>query len=283
MIKLVGFIIVISSVLGGYVLSHGELLTLLQPFELLIIAVSALGAFVVANPLHVVADVGRSLGRSFIGRRHGQALYMDLLSLLYELFNKARRNGLMSIEEDVEEPKSSDIFERYPRILEEHILLEFICDYLRIISSGNLSAFELETLMDQDIETSYQEAEQPAHALGRVSDALPGFGIVAAVMGIVITMKSLGGPPEELGTHVAAALVGTFLGILLAYGFVGPLSNALEHEAKERMKALECAKTAILAMVNGIPPQLAVEFGRKTLFSSERPSFTALEDHLRGR
>jgi chemotaxis protein MotA len=163
------------------------------------------------------------------------------------------------------------------------LLLEFICDYLRIIAAGNLSAFELETLMDQDIETSYQEAEHPAHALSRVADALPGFGIVAAVMGIVITMKSLGGPPGELGLHVAAALVGTFLGILLAYGFVGPLANALEHEAQQRVKALECIKTSVLAMVNGIPPQLAVEFGRKTMFSKERPTFSALEEHLRGR
>lgn len=283
MIKLVGFLIVIGSVLGGYVLSHGELMTLWQPFELLIIAGSAFGAFIVANPLHVVVDVFKTVWRSLLGHHYGQAMYMDLLSLLYELFNKARRNGLMSIEEDVEEPDQSDIFERYPRVTEEHLLLEFICDYLRIISSGNLSAFELETLMDQDIETSLLEAEHPAHALGRVSDALPGFGIVAAVMGIVITMKSLGGPPGELGLHVAAALVGTFLGVLLAYGFVGPLSNALEHEAKERIQALSCVKTAILAMVNGIPPQLAVEFGRKTIFSSDRPSFSALEAHLRGR
>jgi len=283
MIKLVGFLIVIGSVLGGYVLSHGELMTLWQPFELLIIAGSAFGAFIVANPLHVVVEVFKTVGRSLLGHHYGQAMYMDLLSLLYELFNKARRNGLMSIEEDVEEPDQSDIFERYPRITEEPLLLEFICDYLRIISSGNLSAFELETLMDQDIETSLLEAEHPAHALGRVSDALPGFGIVAAVMGIVITMKSLGGPPGELGLHVAAALVGTFLGVLLAYGFVGPLSNALEHEAKERIQALSCVKTAILAMVNGIPPQLAVEFGRKTIFSSDRPSFSALENHLRGR
>lgn len=283
MIKIVGFLIVIGSVLGGYVLSHGELLTLWQPFELLIIGGAALGAFVVSNPWHVIKDVFKTVFRSLLGHHYGQAIYMDLLSLLYELFNKARRNGLMSIEEDVEDPKQSDIFERYPRVTDEQVLLEFICDYLRIISSGNLSAFELESLMDQDIETSLAEAEHPAHALGRVSDALPGFGIVAAVMGIVITMKSLGGPPGELGLHVAAALVGTFLGVLLAYGFVGPLSTALEHEAKQRIQALECIKTAILAMVNGIPPQLAVEFGRKTIFSSERPSFSALEDHLRGR
>ena len=283
MLKIVGFIIVTASVLGGYVLSHGELLTLWQPYELLIIGGAALGAFVGSNPPHVILEGFRATFCCLLGQRYGQALYMDLLSLLYELFNKTRRSGLMSIEDDVENPEASDIFERYPRITGEPQLLEFICDYLRIISTGNLSAFELETLMDQDIETSLQEAEHPAHALHKVADALPGFGIVAAVMGIVITMKSLGGPPDELGLHVAAALVGTFLGILLAYGFVGPMSIALEHEAQERIKALECAKTAILAMVNGIPPQLAVEFGRKTLYAKERPSFSALEDHLRGR
>lgn len=283
MLKLFGFLIVIVSVLGGYVLSHGDLRTLWQPFELLIIGGAALGAFIISNPFYIVKEVFRDIGRTLLGRRYGRTVYMDLLSLLYELFNKARRNGLMAIEEDVETPTESDIFERYPRITSEPILLEFICDYLRIIASGNLSAFELESLMDQDIETSYQEAEHPAHALSRVADALPGFGIVAAVMGIVITMKSLGGPPGELGLHVAAALVGTFLGILLAYGFVGPMSDALAHNAKERVKALECIKTAILAMMNGIPPQLSVEFGRKTIFSQERPSFLELEEHLRGR
>lgn len=283
MLKIVGYIVVISSVLGGYVLSHGHLATLWQPFELLIIGGSALGAFIVANPLHVVKDVGRNVLRSFGGHRYGKILYMDILTCLYELFNKARRNGLMSIEEDVEDPSASDIFERYPRVTADPQILEFICDYLRIISSGNLSAFELETLMDQDIDTSFQEAEHPAHSLNKVAEALPGFGIVAAVMGIVITMGSLGGPPAELGAHVAAALVGTFLGVLLAYGFVGPMADSMEHAAKEKVKALECIKTSILAMLNGIPPQLSVEFGRKTLFSSERPTFSELDEHLRGR
>ncbi len=283
MIKLIGIVIVIASVLGGYVLSHGDLRTLWQPFELLIIGGAAVGAFVISNPVHVIKDVIKAIGRLFAGQRYSEQLYLDLLSLLYEIFNKARRNGLMSIEEDIEDSKNSPIFERFPRVTSDPVMLEFICDYMRIIASGNLSAFELESLMDQDIETTLHEAEHPAHALNRVAEALPGFGIVAAVMGIVITMKSLGGPPNELGLHVAAALVGTFLGVLLAYGFVGPLSDAVGHQAKERVKALECTKTAILAMVNGIPPQLAVEFGRKTLYSSERPSFSQLEDHLRGR
>ena len=224
---LFGYLIVCASVFGGYVLSHGDLATLWQPFELLIIGGAALGNFVVANPPHLMKSVGRSIMAVFGGKKHNQETYMDLLALLYELFNKARRNGLMAIEEDVEDPSASELFLRYPRITMDQQLLDFICDYLRIISTGNLSAFELETLMDQDIETSLEEAELPGQALGKIADALPGFGIVAAVMGIVITMKSLGGPPEELGLHVAAALVGTFLGVLLAYGFVAPLSTCL--------------------------------------------------------
>ena len=283
MLKFLGFLIVIGSVLGGYVLSHGQIAALWQPFELLIIAGSAFGAFLISNPFHLIKTTGKATFHMLIGRHYGQPLYMDLLSMLYELFNKARKNGLLAIEEDVEDPASSDIFSRYPRITMEPALQDFICDYLRIMSAGNLSAFELESLMDQEIETALHEAMAPAHALSKVADALPGFGIVAAVMGIVITMAALGGPPEELGTHVAAALVGTFLGILLAYGFVGPLSLALEHGAHEETIALVCIKTSILAMVNGIPPQLAVEFGRKAIGSRERPSFKELEDHLRGR
>lgn len=283
MLKFIGVIVVVGSVLGGYVMSHGHLAALWQPFEIVIIGGAALGAFLIANPWHVIRATGRAALRNVTGRRYGRALYMDLLSLLYEIFNKARKNGLLAIEEDVEDPQSSEIFSRFPRITMEPHLLDYICDYLRIVSSGNLSAFELETLMDQEIEVARHEAMAPSHAVSKVADALPGFGIVAAVMGIVITMGALGGPAEELGAHVAAALVGTFLGILGAYGFVGPLSIALEHSAEEESMALICIKTCILAMMNGIPPQLAVEFGRKTISSEERPTFKELEDHLRGR
>lgn len=283
MLKFLGFFVVTASVLGGYVLSHGQLAALWQPFELLIIGGAAVGAFLISNPWHLIKATMKASARGMMGRHGGRALYMDLLSLLYELFNKARKNGLLAIEEDIEDPKNSDLFSRYPRITMEQPLLDFICDYLRIMSSGNLSAFELESLMDQEIDTALHEALGPSGALGKVADALPGFGIVAAVMGIVITMASLGGPPDQLGAHVAAALVGTFLGILLAYGFVGPMSVSLEHDAREEVVALNCIKTSILAMVNGIPPQLAVEFGRKAIGAIDRPTFKELEDHLRGR
>lgn len=283
MLKLVGLVVVLGSVLGGYMLSHGQLVALWQPYELLIILGAAIGAFLISNPGVIVKDTLGALGRNLKGKHYGKEMYMDLLSLLYEIFNKARKNGLMAIEEDVETPESSEIFNRFPRVTMEHHLMDFICDYLRIMAAGNLSAIELESLMDQEIETALHESMAPSHAVSKVSDGLPGFGIVAAVMGIVITMGSLGGPPEILGAHVAAALVGTFLGILLAYGFIGPLAVALEHMATEDIKALACIKTAILAMVNGIPPQLAVEFGRKVIGSHERPTFKELDDHLRGR
>ncbi len=279
---LIGFTIVISSVLGGYVLSHGELAALWQPYELLIIGGAAIGAFIASNPTNITKSVIAALPTLFTSSKYDQNHYMDLLALLHDLFVKWRKEGLMSIESDIESPESSEIFERYPRITMNQREMEFICDYLRICASGNMSPFELENLMDVEIETITHEIEQPASAIGRVGEALPGFGIVAAVMGIVITMKSLGGPPEVLGLHVAAALVGTFIGILLAYGFVSPLGVALEYKAIDETKVFECIKACIMAMVNGIPPQLAVEFGRKTLMDTVRPSFTELEDRIRG-
>jgi chemotaxis protein MotA len=284
MLKIIGIIVVLGSVAGGYVLSHGQLMALWQPYELIIICGAAAGAFLIGNGMPVVKGVGAGIGATFSGKSHWHKEgYMELLSLLYEIFNKARKNGLISIEEDIENPGGSEIFMRYHHVNQTAKLVEFICDYLRIIASGNLSAIELESLMDQEIETAKHEAEAPAHAFNKVADGLPGFGIVAAVLGIVITMGSLGGPPDELGHHVGAALVGTFLGILFAYGFIAPLSSAMEHDAQEGMKIYECSKVCLLAMVNGIPPQLAVEFGRKVLPGQERPTFAELDSALRGR
>lgn len=283
MLKIIGFIIVTVSVLGGYVLAHGELIALWQPFELIIIGGAAFGAFLASNPGNVLRAAASGMPAIFAGSKYKPEDYLEVLSLLYEIFNKWRKDGLMTLETDIEIPEESEIFIRYPKVLLDPDVRDFICDYLRIISTGNLSAFELENLMDEEIETHHQEKELPALAVSRVADSLPGFGIVAAVLGIVITMKSLGGPPDALGQHVAAALVGTFLGILLSYGFVGPLGTALEHRGREEIKIFECVKACILAMVNGIPPQLAVEFGRKTLYSTDRPTFAELEEHLRSR
>lgn len=278
---ILGGVIVIASVLGGYILSHGELAALWQPFELLIIGGAAFGAFLSSNPMTVIKGVFKRIPMLLKGSHYNKAAYLDVLALLYQLFNKWRREGLVGLEQDVDDPANSPIFNAFPKIANDKIVMEFITDYLRIISSGNMSPHELESLMETDIETLHQEVEMSSEAVSKMSDGLPGFGIVAAVLGIVITMKSLGGPPAELGLHVAAALVGTFLGILLAYGFIGPISVALGHMAREESKFLICIKVSILAMLGGVPPQLAVEFGRKTLYTTERPTFSELEAHVK--
>jgi len=279
---IVGTIIVLAAVLGGYVLSHGELIALWQPFELLIIGGAALGAFLIANPMSVLVRTFQQLPKLFLAKRFNKVIYLELLALFYQLFNTIRREGLISIERHIDEPESSSIFSRFPEVTRDPHILDFICDYLRLMVIGDMTSYELENLMDIELETHHHEQVAPSHALAKVADALPGFGIVAAVLGIVITMGALGGPPEELGLHVAAALVGTFLGILLAYGFVSPTANALENLANEESKFYECMKVCILATVNGMPPQIAVEFGRKTLLSDVRPSFYELEECVKG-
>ncbi|ABC32063.1 Flagellar motor component [Hahella chejuensis KCTC 2396] len=283
MLLILGVIVVLASVLGGYVLSHGELAALWQPFELIIICGAAFGAFLISNPFKVIKQILHTIPKMIMGSPFNRVVYMDLLSLMYDLFDKARRSGVMAIEADVDDPLNSEIFNRYPAIVRMDKLRDFITDYLRIVSTGNMAPHELEGLMDMELETRMQELEKPADAVNRVADALPGFGIVAAVLGIVITMKSLGGPPDELGVHVAAALVGTFLGILAAYGFVGPASHAMHNLAAQEIKAYECVKVSILATMTGLAPQLAIEFGRKALNSDVRPSFQELNDYVRSK
>ena len=281
MTLLLGMIIVTASVFGGYVLSHGEMLALWQPFELLIIGGAAFGSFVVANPLKVIKGVFKNIPKVIAGSKFKKALYLEALALMFELFQKIRREGFIAIEKDVDDPDESAIFSKYSMITKDKHIMVFICDYLRIMVVGDMTPYELDNLMDIELETHHEEITQPANALTRVADSLPGFGIVAAVLGIVITMKSIGGPPEELGVHVAAALVGTFLGILLAYGFVAPTAQAFEHAAADESKFYVCIKTTLIATVNGMPPPVAVEFGRKTIFSSERPTFEELEQRIR--
>jgi chemotaxis protein MotA len=281
MLFFIGLTIVVASVITGYVFSHGHLAVLWQPFEMIIIIGSAFGAFIISNPWHIIKAVFKNVPRVMLGSRFKKSLYMDVLALVFDVLSKSRREGMMAIESDVEDPTGSPIFSIYPRILSDAPLLAFIVDYFRIISAGNMAAHELEALMDMEIETRQHELEMPSGAVGKVADALPGFGIVAAVLGIVITMGAIGGEPAELGKHVAAALIGTFLGILLAYGMVGPLSSAMEHQAQEEIKLYESVKAAMIAAVNGMPPQLAVEFGRKILYYTERPTFYELEEHVR--
>ncbi|HSC82158.1 MAG TPA: flagellar motor stator protein MotA [Pseudomonas sp.] len=282
MAKIIGIIVVFAGVLGGYVLSHGKIAALIQPFEVMIIGGAALGAFLQANPgsafMHVLK---KSL--SMFSSRFTHTFYLEVLKLLYEILNKSRREGMMAIEADVEEPSASPIFSKYPAILKDAGMTAFICDYLRIMSSGNMAPHELEGLFDMELTSLKQELEHPAHAVAKVADGMPAFGIVAAVMGIVVTMALLGEVAQnELGKHVAAALVGTFLGILASYGFFGPLAASLEHDAQEELNLYEAIKATLVASASGMPPTLAVEFGRKVLLPGHRPSFSELEQAMRG-
>jgi chemotaxis protein MotA len=273
---------VVLSVFGGFALAGGHLPALFQPLELLMIGGGAAGAFLVGNNGKAIKATLGALPTVFKGSKYSRALYMDMMALLYELLTKIRKEGLMSVESDVDAPENSPLFSKYPTIMADHHIVEFLTDYLRLMVSGSMNAFEIENLMDNEIETHHHEGEVPVHVVAKLGDGMPAFGIVAAVMGVVHTMESVGLPPAELGILIAHALVGTFLGILLAYGFVGPLSSLLEQKLNESTKMFQCIKVTLLASINGYAPAIAVEFGRKVLYSTERPSFSELEEHVKG-
>lgn len=282
MLVIVGYIVVLLSVFGGYALAGGYLAALWHPIELIIIGGGALGAFVVGNNSKALKATLSTLPTVFKGSKYTRALYLDMMALLYELLTKIRKEGLMSIEADVDSPENSPLFTKYPTIMADHHIVEFLTDYLRLMVSGSMNAFEIENLMDNEIETHHHEGEVPVHAVTKIGDGLPAFGIIAAVMGVVKTMGSVGLPPAELGILIGAALTGTFIGILLAYGFVSPLATLLEQKLHESTKMFQCIKVTLLASINGYAPAIAVEFGRKVLFSTERPSFIELEKHVKG-
>lgn len=281
MLVLVGAVVVIGCVLGGFVLSHGQILALWQPYELLIIGGGALGAFLSANPPKVVKGAFSDFIGLLKGPKYKKQDYVDLLSMLYDLFSLIRKEGLLGVEEHIEEPQQSSLFSAYPRLVREHHLIEFTTDCLRLMVGGSMNPMELEQLLEVELETHHQEAIAPALAVTKMADALPGFGIVAAVLGIVTTMGQLGDDTSRIGMHIAGALVGTFLGILLCYGFLGPLGAAMENRANEDGKAFECVKIALLASLRGYNPKVAVEFARKSLNTHARPRFQDLEDHLK--
>jgi chemotaxis protein MotA len=278
---ILGLAITIASIIVGYVASGGVLSALWQPFEILIILGGAIGAYIVSFPAKVVIGTLKGILSLLKGQKYKKDTYMDLLGLMFKLFSKARKEGLMALEADIEEPYDSEIFKSATKIFSNHHLIDFICDYLRLMVGGNMNAFELESLMDLELETHHHEAEAPSHALQNMADGLPAFGIVAAVMGVVITMGYISEPPEVLGHHVGAALVGTFMGILMGYGFAGPMAASMGEQAKEEGLILGCAKTCIIATLNGYTPQIAVEFGRKALTSDLRPSFIELETYVK--
>ncbi len=281
MFVIIGWLIVGASVFGGFALAGGHLAALFQPLELLMIGGAAAGAFIVGNNSKVIKSTMKTLPSLFKGSPYNKAYYMELFALLYEILAKIRKEGLMSIEADVETPDSSPLFSKYPLVHSDHHVIEFMADYLRIMVGGNLNAFEVENLMDNEIETHHHEGAAPAGALAKLGDGMPAFGIVAAVMGVVHTMESVGLPPAELGILIAHALVGTFLGILLSYGFVSPLASLCEQKLEESSKVFQTIKVTLLASLNGYAPTVAVEFGRKVLYSTERPSFLELEAHVK--
>lgn len=281
MLIVIGYLVVIASVVGSFVALGGHLGALYQPFEFTLIAGAATGAFLAGSSRKSLKLIKTAVPNALRGAQYGKDVYMELMSLMYVILNKARREGLMAIESHIEDPASSPIFTECPRIMKDQKLMEFITDYLRIMISGNMSSFEIETLMDEEIETFRHERQVPVQSLQNVADAMPAFGIVAAVLGVIKALAAVDQPPAVLGDLISKAMVGTFLGILLAYGFVSPLASRVDRQTSEAVKILECIKTTLLASMNGYPPQLAVEFGRKVLFSTERPSFTELDSHVR--
>jgi len=285
MLVIIGYVVVMVCIFGVYIFHGGNIQVILKalPFELTTILGAAMGAFVVNNQPKVLKATIALVPQALKSSKYTKARYMELMALLYDILQKARKEGLMAIEKDVETPNESEIFKKYPNVGGDHHVVEFMTDYLRMMVSGNLNAHEIESLMDSEIDTHHQEAHAPIAAIARLAGALPAFGIVAAVLGVVNTMGSVGQAPAVLGGMIAAALVGTFLGILLAYGVVEPLGGLLEQKSEDAAKELHCIKTTLLASMQGYNPSTAIEFGRKVLFSTERPSFSELEAHVRGK
>ena len=283
MFVIIGWVVVIACVFGVYIFHGGNISVILKalPFELITIGGATAGAFVANNQMKVIKATMKGLGSCFKSSKYSKARYMDLLALIYDILQKARKEGLMAIENDVENPHESALFKKYPTVGNDHHVVEFITDYLRMMVSGNLNAHEIESLMDSEIETHHHEEHAAVAALQRVAGGLPAFGIVAAVLGVVNTMGSVGQPPAVLGGMIGSALVGTFLGILLSYAFAEPLAGILEQKVEESGKELQCIRTTLLASMQGYNPSTAIEFGRKVLYSTERPSFTELEAYVK--
>ncbi|MBL0719486.1 flagellar motor stator protein MotA [Piscinibacter sp. Jin2] len=285
MFVIIGWVVVLGCVFGVFIAHGGNMGPILKalPWEMGMIGGATLGAFLVNNQMKVVKATVAGTLSCFKGSKYTKARYMALMALLYDILQKARKDGLMAIEKDVEEPDKSPLFQKYPEVGSDHHVVEFITDYLRMMVSGNLNPHEIESLMDSEIETHHNEAHAPVAAIQRVAGGLPAFGIVAAVLGVVKTMGSVGQPPAVLGAMIGSALVGTFLGILLAYAFAEPVAGLLEQKVEEGSKELQCIKTTLLASMQGYAPAIAIEFGRKVLYSTERPTFAELEGHVKGK
>ena len=283
MFAILGILIVIGSVFGGYLMHGGHMEILIQPSEFLIIWGAALGTLIIATPLPVIRRIMKNFGRILGGNKYGPAAYLDTLKMFHDIFQSARKKGMMSIEADIEKPQKSGIFKKYPAFLKDHHAVYFVCDTLRMAISGGIPPFDLDQLIDADLEVHHEQNQQPVHSLTSVADALPGLGIVAAVLGIVITMQSLGGPPEVLGHKVAAALVGTFLGILTCYGFLAPLAGAMSAIDEAEAAYYRVLKAGLIGFVKGHPPIMAMEFARRLIPHAERPTFLEMEKTCKGK
>jgi len=281
MFAIIGIVVVFGCVVAGYLMEHGNLRVLIQPAELVIIAGAALGTVLVANPLHIIKKIVGGIGSVFGSSKFGKQTYLDALKMMYDLLNKARKEGLMALEGDVEEPDKSPVFSKNPGFLKNHHLRDFVCDSLRMAITG-VDAFDLDQMLDLDMEVGHNDASQPTAALSTMADSLPGLGIVAAVLGVVITMGALGGPPEEIGHKVASALVGTFLGILLCYGLVGPIAANMAKAAEEEHAFLYVMRVLMISFLKGSAPIMAVEVARRAIPGHVRPSFKELEAVCRG-
>lgn len=282
MFAIIGIVVVFGCVVAGYLMEHGNLRVLVQPAELIIIGGAAIGTLLVANPLHIFKKIAGGIGAVFGGSKFGKQTYIDTLKMMYDLLNKARKDGLMALESDVEEPQKSPVFTKNPAFLKNHHVCDFVCDSLRMAITG-IDAFDLDQMLDLDLEVHHQDSTGPTAVLTTMADSLPGLGIVAAVLGVVITMGALGGPPEEIGNKVAAALVGTFLGILLCYGLVGPIAANMTKAAEEEHAFLYVMRVLMVSFLKGTAPIMAVEMARRAVPGHVRPSFQELEKACRNR
>lgn len=278
MFLIIGSIIVVGSVLGGYVALGGHLIVLWQPFELVIIGGSGIGAFVIANNKQVLGGTLGAIGSVLKGPKYKRADYMELISLQYQVFKLAKSKGMLAMESHVENPSESSLFQEFPSFAADHHAVDFFCDYLRLMTMGTDNPHEMEGLIDQELEIHHEKDHEIQHALVALSEGFPALGIVAAVLGVIHTMGSITEPPEILGHLIGGALVGTFLGVLLCYGFVGPMAAALKGVQDADAKYLQCMKAGILAYLQGYAPAVCVEFSRKTLQAHVRPSFQEVEE-----
>ena len=283
MFAVLGILVVFGSIISGFLMEKGNIHVLMQPAEVLIIVGAASGTLLTANPMHIIKEIAHGLAGLLKGSPFGKERYLSTLKMMYQFLNKVRKEGLLSVEMDVEEPDKSAIFKNYPEFLADHPARNFVCDTLRMAITGGVEPFDMDQMMDLDMEVLAHEATQPVASLSTVADALPGLGIVAAVLGVVITMGSLGGPPEEIGEKVAAALVGTFLGILLCYGVAGPLSSSMAKAADAHNEYLHVLRVLLLSFLKGSAPMIAIEMGRRAIPAHVRPSFDEMEKSCKGK